>query len=529
MTSVIRTSHLKTNSNMTDSHICISRSPFSVRSYFLVFFAASVLYILTCAPGMVWQDSGMIQYRIWHNDIEGKLGLALSHPLFYLVVIPFKHIPMGDFTYRVNIAGAIISAFAVANLFLLLRLWLCDTFVALLGAATLALSHTFWQHSTMPETYGLAAALLFLELIMLLQYARTSRIVYMYLLAFVNGLAISNHMLASLAFVCYFAVVIILLFNKQLKLHHLFAMAIFWIIGAAPYEYLIVKNIIQTRDISSTFASALFGVQWKNAVLNTSLTLPAARDNFLYILLNFPTPNILFLFVAIKGIYKVAPKRWFANVLMAMSLLYFIYAFRYAVRDRYAFFIPFYCLISIYIGIGVFVYFVKSNGAYIFLFTAFCLLVVPVYMKAPEIARSLNMEINSGRKIPYRNDSEYFLYPWKMKYKGSENYNGAEQFALSALSNVTPPAIIYADSTTAPPLLMMQEVRKYRIDEDIKIISSIGTSPGAPEFNKQTIDKLISQKNIYVVSKVEGYCPDFLLTPRFKFRSDGVLWLVVEN
>jgi len=88
------------------------------------------------------------------------------------------------------------------------------------------------------------------------------------------------------------------------------------------------------------------------------------------------------------------------------------------------------------------------------------------------------MEINSGRKVPYRNDAKYFLYPWKMRYKGSGNYNGAEQFALQALISVESPAIIYADATAAPPLLLMQEERKLLAGQDIKIISSIGKSEG---------------------------------------------------
>jgi hypothetical protein len=31
-------------------------------SYIAVFLAAAVLYIATCAPGPLWQDSGMYQY-----------------------------------------------------------------------------------------------------------------------------------------------------------------------------------------------------------------------------------------------------------------------------------------------------------------------------------------------------------------------------------------------------------------------------------------------------------------------------------
>jgi len=93
-----------------------------VSSYLVVLALAMALYIISCAPGAVWQDSGMIQYRVWHNDIEGNFGLALSHPLFYMIAIAVKYIPLGEFGYKVNMTTAIISAVAVANLFLLLRL-----------------------------------------------------------------------------------------------------------------------------------------------------------------------------------------------------------------------------------------------------------------------------------------------------------------------------------------------------------------------------------------------------------------------
>ena len=52
----------------------------------------------------------MIQYRVWHNDIEGGLGLALSHPLFYILAIGAKYIPVGEFAYRVNLVSAIAAA-----------------------------------------------------------------------------------------------------------------------------------------------------------------------------------------------------------------------------------------------------------------------------------------------------------------------------------------------------------------------------------------------------------------------------------
>lgn len=512
-----------------NSNIFIPGAPFAIKNYFFVFFAAAALYILTCAPGILWQDSGVIQYRVLNNDIQGKLGLALSHPLYYLIMIPVKYINIDELPYRINCANAIISAFAIANLFLLLRLWLGETYPALLGAATLALSHTFWLHSAMPETYGLMIALLLLELVMLLQYARTSQNKYLYLLAFINGLSIANHMMASIAFICYFVFVIVLVMKKQLQLRHIFVMALLWMIGAIPYEYLIVKIIIETHDVAGILSSAMFGDKWKNAVLNISLTPPLIKDNFFYLILNFPTPNILFIFVGACCIFKISPKKWFAFIIIALTVLYFVFAFRYTVPDRYAFFIPFYCMLSIFIGIGVFSYFLKSNGAHTVLFAVFCLVVVPVYIKAPEIAAGLNFKIGSNRIIPYRNDAEYFLQPWKMDFRNKVNPNGAEQFAIQALITVESPAIIYADSTTAAPLLLVQESHTFSKKDDIKIVSSIGTTEGLPQFNEQTIDELLSQRNIYVVSNIKGYCPDFLLDGRYKFKSERVLFKVEKK
>jgi len=72
----------------------------SAQHYFVVLCGTLALYIVSCAPGALWQDSGLIQYRIWHNDIEGFLGLAISHPLFYILAIGVKYIPLGEFAIK---------------------------------------------------------------------------------------------------------------------------------------------------------------------------------------------------------------------------------------------------------------------------------------------------------------------------------------------------------------------------------------------------------------------------------------------
>ena len=251
--------------------------------YLIVLATAGVLYIVTCAPTILWQDSGRFVYRIWHNDIQGKLGLALAHPLYIMIGIAAKHIPLGELAYKVNLISAVFGAVTVANVFLLLRLWLGKNLPAVIAAITFALSHTFWRHASIAETYTLYTALLTGELIMLLRYTQSSKVGYLYWLGLLNGLAIAGHMFASIPLLCYGVFFVILLAKRRIGFVHLAIVVLLWIIGAAPYEYLIIKNIIQSGDFTGTALSAAFGNSWQGVVLNTSLSLKIVKENILFL------------------------------------------------------------------------------------------------------------------------------------------------------------------------------------------------------------------------------------------------------
>ncbi|MFC1604482.1 protein O-mannosyl-transferase family [Planctomycetota bacterium] len=493
----------------------------STQHYLVVLCGALALYIISCAPGALWQDSGLIQYRIWHNDIEGFLGLAISHPLFYILAIGAKYIPLGEFAHRINLVSALAGAVAVANMFLLMRLWLGRNLPAVLAAVTLAVSHTFWRHASIIETYSLWTALFLAEMIMLLQYTRTRRVRYLYFLGLLSGLSIAVHMLASIPFICYAVFIAFLMVKKEIHIRNLAIIVLLWIAGALPYEYLIVKNIIQTGDFAGTLASAAFGHRWQGAVLNASLSMTIVKENFLYILLNFPTPNFLLFFAGCFGLFKMSPSRGFRNVVLALTVLFFLFAFRYIVPDRYAFFIPFYCLVSILIGLGMdTLRSQKYLKVPVFLILLFCILPVGVYVAAPTLARKMQLNLGTRNDISHRDDYGYFLRPWKTGYKG------AELFANEALDLPGNNAVIYADTTTVGPLLYLQEVKGKR--PDVKIVSSTINSKDAPKFNEQTIGQLLEAGPVYVVSPRPEYCPQFVLN-HYDFTRVGILWQVVES
>ena len=486
-----------------------------------IFFSTALVYILSCAPGALWQDSGLIQYRIWHNDVEGPLGLALSHPLFYIITIAVKYVPLGEFFYRINLVSAIAGAVTIANIFLLVHLWLDRNFPAVVAAVTLAVSHTFWSHAGIIETYTLWAAIFTTELIMLLQYTKTKRMLYLYWLGLLNGLAIAVHNLASIPFLFYAVFVVVLLVKKNIRFRDLAIIALLWILGALPYEYLIIKNIMQTGSVTGTLASAAFGVRWKGAVLNAALSKEIIKENLLFILLNFPTPNLLLFFVGLFGLYKISTSHSFRNILLGLIVLFFIFAFRYNVPDRYAFFLPFYCMVSIFIGLGAYLFLERINRkVFAYLILLFCILPACVYTVMPARAEKMQINLGTRNNVPYRNDYKYFLQPWKTGYRG------AEHFADEALGAMENNAIIFADSSTVAPLLLMQEIKGKR--PDVKVISGVISSTNAPSFNENTIEQLLQGQAVYVVSQQPGYCPSFVLD-NYKLIPAGLLWRVTKK
>jgi hypothetical protein len=489
--------------------------------YLAIFFIATVLYAATCAPGPLWQDSGRFQYRIYHNDIEGSLGLALSHPLYMLIGITVKHIPFGDLAFKINLISVIAGAATIANIFLFIKLWSGKLLPAIIASLTLALSHTLWFHCTIAETYTLYTALFSAELLMLLLYSSSKKIKFLYWLTLFNGLATATHMWAIIPLSCYIIVLLILLKKKQIPLQHLFGFILLWCIGASSYLFLVFKNIINTGDILPTLSSALFGNTWQSSVLNFKIGSHLIKENFILISYNFPTPNIILFFVGLFSLKKIHHLRSLCYILLVMLILFFIFAFRYTVPDRYAFFIPFYLLASIFIGLGAHILLakIKISISYIIILIL-TVLPIPTYIIAPKIAEKLEFNLNTKRQIPFRNDYEWFLTPWKI------NCYGPLKFAQETFETVSQNAVIYADSTTAPPLYYLQEAYQQR--KDLIILSSLATGPKAITPNQHNIEQLIRQHPFYVVSPVVGYVPSFLLE-QFDFKKEGAVWRITKK
>lgn len=487
-------------------------------SYVTVLGLTALFYGLGCAPGLLWQDSGLIQYRVLNRDMVGPFGLALAHPLFYVLALGAQAVPLGAYAFRVNLVTALAAAFTLANVYVFMRLWVKSALPALVAVLSLGLSHTFWRHASIAETYTLWTALFTGELIMLLQYSQTRRKCFLYGLALLNGLALAVHMLACIPLACYAFSLTVLCRRRLLGIRDVSMCILLWMLGALPYGILVFQHALASRDLVGTLASALFGNHWQADVLNTRLSLKIVKENLMFLALNFPTPNIMLWGVGCWVLAKQQVGRGLSIILLTLMLLYLVFAFRYTVPDRYAFFIPFYCLVAILMGRGVAQMQTLSQRRILsYVVLALALLPAPVYALAPSVAHRLDIELGTRGDVPFRDDAAYFLQPWK---RGEQ---GPERFATEALAQVTPAAVIYADTTTAGPLLMTQQTQGLRAD--VKIISPMASSPGAPILNKASVARLLQDRAIYVTSTRPGNCPDFLLENYQMYRL-GLLWRV---
>ena len=119
----------------------------------------------------------------------------------------------------------------VANVFLLVRLWLGKNFPAAVAAVTLAVSHTFWFHASIIETYTLWSAIFTAELIMLLQYAKTAGWSIYTGLACLTALQLLFITSLRYRFLCYAAFFVVLAIKKNIRFRDFLIIALLWIIG----------------------------------------------------------------------------------------------------------------------------------------------------------------------------------------------------------------------------------------------------------------------------------------------------------
>ncbi len=510
--------------------------PDSTRSHNLlvgaVFIGACILYGLTCAPGVLWQDSAMFQHRVWFFDVRGESGLPLAHPLYILSARAFTlAIPFGDFAWRVNMFSALCGAAAVAVAMRLLLNLTRSPAAALVGTLSLAVSHTFWTHCAIAEVYNLYALGLVVELWCIERWMHTRRWTWLAMAILVNGLNLSNHLLAILHWPVYLGLLIWAIRSGMLRAKHLTGLVLALIAGSSPYLWLIGENISVGQGVVAALKESLVGPEERSSkVLSTDFSFARqAGRSALYFAMNFPTPVVV---LAALGFWKWAGtpgKRWFALTAGAIFAINSVFAFRYPVPDQFVFFTPAYVIVALLIGIGAADMLNRRRDSspsdprvrqVTKLAIVAALLPIVVYAAAPSVFRMTGFSIGAKRDIPFRDTLAYFIQPWKT---GDDS---ARRFADAAFEVAAPDGLLYADTTIKNVLVYVRDVQGKA--PGVTLTTGHDTIPRPPAINRepQAVEPFVNAGKAFICTDAAEYIPDWI-REQWKLEPAGIIFRIL--
>ena len=483
------------------------------------FVGALALYVFTLAPGLVWQDGGEYQWtaaRLTWPPAQGTVwsrpGEAVRvHPWFLVAARGLWWPRFWDYAYAANLCSAISMALAAANVVLIVDLMTRRRWAAVVAGLAFAVGHTIWTFAVMSEVLGWAAAFLSAECLCAWAWAspagasrRQAR--WLLLLLFLNGVALSNHLMAAISLAVFGVWILAEVIRRRAPWWVLPAGAGLWLVGGTLYWIVVGLEYVRTASLAETLVSATVG-GFGHAAVNVS-DLPAlVEKSFLYVGLNYPTPLVFAALVGLVTLWR--RKGGFPRVLVVLALICFLWVARYDVPDQYSFFVPFYVAASVLIGVGVAAMRGRWGRWVAPVAVALALLPVAVYAVLPQAAERAEF-VFFKRELPYRDPYTYFLQPWK---RGDD---GARRFATEVLDALPADAILLPDTTPAPPLKCLHDIEGRRPDVlivdpyDVRFDDSLreywparpedGSPPPPPE-------AFARGRRIFIVSDVKGYKP----------------------
>jgi hypothetical protein len=467
-------------------------------TWLAVFAAFAILYGLTCQDGPSWQDSGLFQLRILAVDWQGRLGLALSHPVLIAVGQVARHLPGGSLAWRLHMISAVFSAAAMANLAVFCRRLLGGRRLpAYLAAAALGLAHTSWWLSTILECQSLYLFVLTVELNVLLGLLRRPNVPAACLLAFLAGLGWGVHNFELLAWPAWAAVTAALLWRRKLPLWTPAAMLAAWAAGGAGMIALIAREAASTGLVAAVH-SALFGGTYRGSVL--AMRLRPLAMGFGYVLYNFPNLVLPLSAAGVVAGYRLLRRDLWA-VMVYLTAIFGVFALRYDVPDQFTFFLPFYLTLAVWAAGGAAVL-AGRHVRWVVLAAASIALNPLVYLLVPIAWQAAGLPVPGRKDLALRDPVTYWLQPWK------HDEDSAERFARAALEEVPAGSLIVADGTSLRPLRWMKT--QGGLGGDVRLWAGEPIRPGT--------------EDVYTTSDRPKYLPEDLLGEGVRFaRPEGAM------
>lgn len=521
----------------------------------LVFLLTTSFYIYTLSPSLAWGDGTRLQSEAISGESIvlaemtpqefspdpypfSKVGVtAWDHPLYvvlgHALVSAF---PNADSLWLVNLISAIFGAGTVALIFQLALRFTDSIVPALYSAFALAVSHTFWWHSSTPEVYTLFTFLLASSLIFFDQYERKNKLTDLILSAFFFGLSASDHILAFLilpSLGLYFLLSKKLFANLELNFQKLFFTSAAFLAGFSLYliQFIrMMKNFsageIMGPALGSTFLSGLGAA--------SLLVIGGSVLKYIFFLaLQFGPIGIVLGASGFRNALRSDSQ--FVRKIAACFIVYALFGIFYRVADQFAFFLTSYIFFAILMGLGLDQLFSTLREKARFTLTGILLLTLlltpPFYRILPSLAERGGAD-DAPIGIPQvgtgiRNGLAYYIDPNK---RGDYL---AYEFGSETLATLPPNAVIIAEwyTDTDEYFVLRHFNRVEGVRPDVTVYGWMTIPPVS--FDSQTmlglIRESISHRPVYLASLSEQFYAASQLVEEYCVVPENNLYRLYER
>jgi len=492
----------------------------------LVFVLTTIFYIYTLIPSLAWGDGTHLQgdaitgksfilAEMTRDEFNpdpylfAKVGVAAwDHPLYimlgYLLV---KTFPFVDSLWLVNLISAIFGAASIVLVFLICYRSTESLLASCYASFSLAVSHTFWWHSSTPEVYTLFIFLLLASIYFFEHYEITSKYSFLGYSAFFLGLAASNHLLAFLAIP---ALVLYYLLSRSPRLYSIselpnlrlpilgfLAGFMIYVIQFTRLSRNIPINEIMGPVVGSTFLSQL----WK---LTPALLGESLLTYLLLLIVQFGPVGVILGVLGINQIFRSSDL--YVRKLVAFLIVYTIFGIFYKVTDQFAFFMTSHVFWAMIMGIGAHHIFSRLSGKMrlvVASILAIMILGTPFFYGAlPNLARQAGMS-DASMDIPQigtgiRDGLSYYINP--NKHGDFNAYN----FGYQTIERLAPNSVVVAEwYTDTDEYFIFRYFTKVKgLRPDVTVFGWPTQDPFSfnPQLVLQVIDDAFSTHPIYLAS-----------------------------
>jgi hypothetical protein len=521
----------------------------------LVFVLTTIFYIYTLLPSLAWGDGTKLQSEAISGEsfvlaemkagafspdpyIYSRVGVAAwDHPLYIIMGHTLvEAFPQVDSLWLVNLISAIFGAASVTLVFLLCYQFTGSLLASGYASFSLAVSHTFWWHSSTPEVYTLFTFLLLMSIYLFDQFERTDRRALLLGSAFFFGLAASDHIMAFLAIP---AIILYYLLTKGfqavrlIKVRDLLYLSSGFLAGFSIYLIQFIRmfrnfnlNGLMGPVVGSTFISRLGTLS--PILLGTSLL------SFLFLLIvQFnPVGGVLGVF----GIQKIIPgKDLYPRKIITLCIMYTLFGIFYRVSDQFSFFLTSYVFWAILMGIGASYILSTLNGKLRPILVSILIVMIlgtPFFYGALPGLLEKNGLNDASMGIPrigtgVRDGLAYYINPNK---RGDfDSY----QFGSQTLAHLEPNSIViaewYTDTDEYFILRYFTEVKGYR--PDVTVLGWPTQDPFSfdPQLVLKMVDDSFPQHAVYLASLSEKFYASSKLIEKFCIVPENNLYRLYDK